>query len=115
MKTSTMNLRIEEDLREKFTAAAERNHRPAAQVLRDLMRDYVAQNDAVAAFPRISETEQAKRQRAVDIARANVGLEGYELSADDEAHFQAFVNGQFDWSELASRRLAQVKQKYGLN
>ncbi|GHT95236.1 hypothetical protein AGMMS49545_17850 [Betaproteobacteria bacterium] len=50
-----MNLRIDEDLREKFTAAAERNHRPAAQVLRDLMRDYVAQNDAVATFPRISE------------------------------------------------------------
>ncbi|MDR3054851.1 MAG: antitoxin VbhA family protein [Zoogloeaceae bacterium] len=114
MKTSTMNLRIEEDLREQFTAVAERNHRPAAQIIRDLMRDYIAQNDAVAASD-ISEAERAKRQRAVDIARANVGLEGYELSADDETHFQAFVNGQFDWSELATRRLAQVKQKYGLN
>ena len=41
-KEVTMTIRLEPDLRASFSEAAEFDHRPAAQVLRDFMRDYCA-------------------------------------------------------------------------
>ena len=43
MKEVQMTFRVESELRTRFTAAAELDHRPAAQVLRELMRAYVGQ------------------------------------------------------------------------
>lgn len=45
-KEVQMTIRIEPELRAEFTAAASRDHRPAAQVLRELMRGYVKQVSA---------------------------------------------------------------------
>lgn len=42
-KEVSMTIRLEPDLRASFTAATEQEHRPAAQVLRELMRSYVEQ------------------------------------------------------------------------
>lgn len=41
-KSVFMQLQMEAGLRASFQEAAERQHRPAAQVLRQLMREYVA-------------------------------------------------------------------------
>jgi hypothetical protein len=100
-----MNLRIEEDLREKFSAAAEKNHRPAAQVIRDLMRNYVAENDAVAAFPRISEAEKAQRRENLEQSLANVQLEGLPRAIKFEAQAQDYVNGEISLDELMALSL----------
>jgi predicted transcriptional regulator len=43
-KAETFNFRIDPDLKAAFTAAAEAEDRPAAQVLRDFMRAYVKRN-----------------------------------------------------------------------
>ncbi len=40
-KESTLNLRLDADLKEQFAAAAEAEDRPAAEVIRALMRSYV--------------------------------------------------------------------------
>jgi len=40
-KESTLNLRLDADLKEQFSAAAEAEDRPAAEVIRALMRGYV--------------------------------------------------------------------------
>jgi Protein of unknown function (DUF3018) len=40
-RETTFNLRIDADLKAEFTAAVEAEARPAAEVLRSLMRDYV--------------------------------------------------------------------------
>lgn len=53
-KEVQMTIRIEPELRAEFTAAASRDHRPAAQVLRELMRGYVKQ---VSAKDRASASE----------------------------------------------------------
>jgi hypothetical protein len=37
-------MRIDSDLKAAFLAAAERNDRPAAQLIRDFMRQYIAEN-----------------------------------------------------------------------
>ena len=43
-KEATITFRVEHDLRDSFNEATERNHIPAAQVLRAFMRDYVQQD-----------------------------------------------------------------------
>lgn len=43
MKDAGMRIRVEQDLREDFISACQTQHTPAAQVLRQFMRGYVAQ------------------------------------------------------------------------
>lgn len=45
MKDSGLRIRIERELREKFLATCRKQDRPAAQVIREFMRAYVADND----------------------------------------------------------------------
>lgn len=47
-KDAGLRLRVERELREEFTDACRAEGRPAAQVLRDFMRDYVSRNRAAA-------------------------------------------------------------------
>lgn len=46
MKDVGLRIRIQRDLREQFLEACRVQDRPAAQVLREFMRAYVAQNGA---------------------------------------------------------------------
>lgn len=41
MKDSGMRIRVERELREKFLALCRERDRPAAQVLREFMREYI--------------------------------------------------------------------------
>ena len=41
-KQSVFTMKLESDLRSAFVAEAAASHRPASQVVRELMRDYVA-------------------------------------------------------------------------
>jgi predicted transcriptional regulator len=100
-KESTMTFRVEEDLRERFAAAAKDSHRPAAQVLRELMRAYVERTPArpAPAAGLISDAERRRRQAAVDFAQASVGLEGFKISPEEEAHAQRYIDGDIDLEE----------------
>ncbi|SQI41810.1 Uncharacterised protein [Leminorella richardii] len=40
-KDAVFTMKLEPSLRESFMAAAKANHRPASQVMRDLMREYI--------------------------------------------------------------------------
>lgn len=44
MKDVGLRIRVQRELREQFLAACQAQDKPAAQVLREFMRDYVAQN-----------------------------------------------------------------------
>ncbi len=61
-KETSFNLRIDPALKSAFTAAAEEEDKPAAQVVRDLMRDYVKQRErrAFQAEARRQSLEAAK-------------------------------------------------------
>ena len=50
-KDSGFRIRVERPLHEQFLQACRSNDRPAAQVLREFMRDYVAQNAGSAELP----------------------------------------------------------------
>jgi hypothetical protein len=47
-KDAGLRLRVERELREEFTEVCRAGGRPAAQVLRDFMREYVMQNRTAA-------------------------------------------------------------------
>lgn len=61
-KSVFMQLQMEAGLRASFQEVAERQHRPAAQVLRQLMREYVAMQcdaEAVAMGRRLEAVRRA--------------------------------------------------------
>lgn len=45
MKDSGLRIRVERELREKFLELCREQDRPASQVLREFMRDYIEQNE----------------------------------------------------------------------
>ena len=101
-KQATMTFRVEHDLRDSFNEATERNHIPAAQVLRAFMRDYVRQARNPA--PVISPAERKRREEAVNYARASVSLEGFKIGKAEEEHARRFINGEIDMPEFLKGR-----------
>lgn len=111
-KEVTMTFRVEPDLRSSFSEAAEQAHRPAAQVLRDFMREYVERSWSRApARPLISPSERKRREDAVNYGRSSVGLEGFKLSKADEKHAQRFINGEIDLPEFVTVRNESVQER----
>jgi predicted transcriptional regulator len=81
-KQSVFTLKIEPELRDEFMAEAQAAHRPASQVVRDLMRDFVQRQ-------REARDYDAFLARKVEAARASV-LAGRGRSDDEvEAEFAA--------------------------
>lgn len=111
-KEVTMTIRVEPDLRSSFSEAVALEHRPAAQVLRDFMREYVERSCLrVPAHPRISAAERRRREDAVNYARSSVGLEGFRLSTADEKHAQRFINGEIDLLEFVKVRNESARER----
>jgi hypothetical protein len=111
-KEVTMTIRVEPDLRASFSAAAEHEHRPAAQVLRDLMREYVEQaRTRTPARPSISAAERKRRVEAVNYARSSVALEGFTLSKADEKHAQRFIGGEIELAEFVKARDESAQER----
>lgn len=81
-KDAVFTLKLEAGLREDFLAEAQAADRPASQIVRDLMRDYVRrQRDARAheAFIR-AKVEAGRRDRDTGMASSNDEVEA-EFSA----------------------------------
>ena len=64
-KAAVFTMKLESDLRADFIAEAEASHRPASQVVRELMRAFVQQQ-------RESREYGVFLQRKVDVARISV-------------------------------------------
>lgn len=103
-KEVQMAFRVEPELRDSFAEAANRDHRPAAQILRELMRLYVNQSkERGADYPvenAISITERRRRESAVNFARASIGLEGFKTTKEDEAHARRFIEGSIELADF---------------
>ena len=65
-KAAVFTMKLEADLRAEFMAAVESSHRPASQVVRELMRGFVQQQ-------RYERERAGFLQAKVDRARASVG------------------------------------------
>ena len=83
-KTDSVNFRVSAELKAAFTAAAAMDDRPAAQVLRDFMRIYVARRD------RRAFSAEAHRQSVAAAAAAAV-------PESDEAAVMRELEADLDW------------------
>ena len=81
-KQAVFTMKLEPELREEFMAEAEAAHRPASQIMRDMMRQYVQTQ-------REAREYEAFLLRKVEIARESM-RSGNGLSNEDvEAAFAA--------------------------
>ncbi|WP_347909995.1 antitoxin of toxin-antitoxin stability system [Pseudomonas grandcourensis] len=81
-KQAVFTMKLESELREQFMAEAEAAHRPASQIVREMMRQFVQTQ-------RESREYEAFLQRKVDTARVSMRA-GDGLTNDEvEAEFAA--------------------------
>jgi hypothetical protein len=76
---------------------AELEHRLAAQVIRDFMREYVAWSRT--RVQPISEAERKRREKTVNYACTPVGKR-FKMNQADEDHARCFINGEIDMAEF---------------
>lgn len=81
-KQAVFTMKLEPELREEFMAEAEAAHRPASQIMRDMMRQYVQTQ-------REAREYEAFLQRKVEIARESVRAGDGLNNEDVEAAFAA--------------------------
>jgi predicted transcriptional regulator len=62
-KDSGFRIRVERDLREKFIELCRAQDRPAAQVIRDFMRQYIAAHEAQGASDRAESEVEANDEK----------------------------------------------------
>lgn len=80
LKESVFTMKLEAELRADFMAAAEAEHRPASQVVRDLMREYVERQR------KAREYDEFLR-RKVEASRASMRAERGRTNDEIEAEF----------------------------
>ncbi|MDN4630161.1 antitoxin of toxin-antitoxin stability system [Sphingomonas sp. PsM26] len=79
-KAAIFTMKLEPELRDEFMAAAEASHRPASQVVRELMREFVQRQQG--------ETDhRAFVQQKVEAARSSVRSDDGRPDAVVEAAF----------------------------
>lgn len=91
-KDAVFTLKLEPELRDAFMAEAEAADRPASQVVRELMRDFVERQ-------REAREYNDFLRRKVEIARAQIAAGQYTPNEEVEAEF--------------SRRRAELLRKAG--
>jgi predicted transcriptional regulator len=81
-KEAVFTMKLESELRDEFMAEADTVHRPASQIVRDLMRDFIQRQREAREYHQFL-------QKKVDAARASLRA-GLGRSNDDvEAEFAA--------------------------
>lgn len=101
-----VTFRVDASLSAAFTEQVSSEHRPADQVMQDLMRDYLARARGAVREPSVQELELSQRllrEEAVDFARASVRLEGFTPSTAAEARAARFVAGDLGLAEFVNR------------
>jgi len=98
LKESSVTIRVEESLRDEFNDAAARIGRPAAQVLRELMGDFILLINAT--HPPVASAAARQRREAAAFALGNSELEGYKTSATQRALFEQYASGQITIEQL---------------
>lgn len=86
-KAAVFTMKLEPELRDEFMAAAEATHRPASQVVRELMREFVQRQQDHDAF---LHRKVAAARRSMDEAQ---GRSNEAVEADFAARRERLVPG----------------------
>lgn len=80
-KEAVFTMKLEPELRDAFMAAAKRDDRPASQLVREFMREYLQQDREYVAF----------LQRKVDAARADIAAGRVHTHEEVQAHMDQLI------------------------
>jgi predicted transcriptional regulator len=80
-KEAVFTMKLEPELRDAFMAVAEAADRPASQIVREFMRDFVQQDREYVAF----------LQRKVDAARADIAAGRVYSQEEVKAHMDKLI------------------------
>lgn len=75
-KEAVFTMKLENSLRESFIAAAKASHRPASQVMRELMREYIQRQQESWAY---NEYVAQKVEKGRQSIRADEGVDNDEV------------------------------------
>lgn len=81
-KHAVFTMKLETELRDQFMAEAQACHRPASQIIREMMRDFVQKQHE-------SREYEAFLQQKIKLARASVEAQRGHSHEDIEAEFAA--------------------------
>ena len=81
-KQAVFTMKLEPELREQFMAEAEASHRPASQILREMMRQFVRTQQEAREY-------EVFLQRKVDLARESMAAGEGVSNEEVEAQFAA--------------------------
>ena len=76
-KEAVFTMKLEPELRDQFMAEAEASHRPASQVLRELMREFVERQRLAREYDAFlaSKVEAGRVSMRADVGRSNDEVE----------------------------------------
>lgn len=76
-KEAVFTMKLEPELRAEFMAAAEKAHRPASQILRELMREFVRRQQDQQEYDEFlrQKVEKARLSMTAGLGRSNEELE----------------------------------------
>jgi len=85
-KEAVFTMKLEPELRDSFMAEAAANDRPASQIMRELMREYIEQRSQEREYKEFlrGKTEDARAQM-----RAGLGRTNEQVQADFAARYQS--------------------------
>jgi hypothetical protein len=107
LKDEQMIIRVPSELKSEFQHAALAADRPAAQILREFMRDFVAKNRTSGVVAPIGSTAE-ERKVALNFGRASVALEGFSVSSEAQVQQERWVRGEITMEEC----IANIKQAH---
>lgn len=81
-KEAVFTMKLESELRDEFMAAAEAAHRPASQVMRELMRDFIQQQQQAREY-------EAFVRKKVEAGRASMRAGRVRSDEEVRAEFAA--------------------------
>ena len=89
-KEAVFTIKLEPDLRDAFKAEAEAEHRPASQIARELMRDFVRRKHEAREYDAFLERKVEAARASV---RAGLGRSNDEVAADFAERRKALLAG----------------------
>lgn len=87
-KEAVFTMKLEPELREQFMAEAEASHRPASQVVRELMREFIEQQRQARAYDAFlaSKVEAGRVSMRAGVGRSNDEVEAKFAARRAHAH-----------------------------
>ncbi len=89
-KEAVFTLKLEAELRDQFLAAAEASHRPASQLVRELMRDYIDRQTETRAYDAFVAHKIAFARASIEAGDPGLSNEDIE---DEFAPWRAEILG----------------------